>query len=112
MPQAENSGDRDVERVREELTGRLRTLGIEVADGLSAEEVEDLMAAVEEFEDAVESAGGDLMVDEPPRGSNSEPQPDDPMFLLPTRTADESVARYIERLGEATQAIRAQGRKA
>ena len=112
MPQAENSGDRDVERVREELSGRLRALGIEVADGLPAEEVEDLMAAVEQFEDAVESAGGDLMVDEPPRGSTGEPQPDDPLFLLPTRSADESVARYIERLGEATQAIREQDRKA
>ncbi|HET9424783.1 MAG TPA: hypothetical protein VFO55_05370 [Gemmatimonadaceae bacterium] len=112
MPQAENPGDRDVERVRQELAGRLSTRGIEVPDGLGAEEVEDLMAAVEEFEDAVEAAGGDLMVDEPPRGASGQAQPDDPMFLLPTRTADESVARYIERLAAATEAIRARDQKA
>jgi hypothetical protein len=111
MPQAENTRERDSARVRQELVGRLKTRGIEVSEGSSAGEVEELMAAVERFEDAVQAAGGDLMVDEPPPGSTGQAQPDDPLFLLPSRAADESAARYIERLGAATAAIRSRGQR-
>ena len=34
--------------------------------------LEDLLAAVESFEEAVRARGGDLMVDEPPRGEAKE----------------------------------------
>ena len=43
--------------------------------------------AIERFELAVESRGGDLMVDEGPDGTTREP--DDPRFALPKRGEDE-----------------------
>jgi hypothetical protein len=109
MAESDNTSNRDLERVAQELTGRLRTRGIDVADIEDPEEIERVLAAVEGFERAVMSQGGDLMVDEPPVGSKAKPQPDDPAFLLPTRTHDESTSRYVERLEAATQAIVARG---
>ena len=109
MTRSENTNNRDLDRVAQELTGRLHTLGIDVPDTESPELLETLMAAVEKFEEAFRSHGGDLMVDEPPRGSEGKAQPDNPMFLLPTHSADESVSRYIVRLQAATEAIRSRG---
>jgi hypothetical protein len=100
-----NEWNADVARVAQELSTRLRARGIEIHDSDSPDDVELLLESVEAFEEAVESQGGDLMVDEPPaRGSA---QPDDPHFLLPTRSADESVSRYVNRLNAATAAVRA-----
>lgn len=98
-----NEWNRDVARVAQELTSRLRARGIAVYDSDSPDDVVQLFESVEEFERAVESRGGDLMVDEPPTGGAG--RPDDPHFLLPTRAADESVANYLKRLGAATGAV-------
>jgi hypothetical protein len=99
-----NDWNRDVARVAQEMASRLRAQGIAVYDSDSPDELVALVEAVEEFEGAVESRGGDLMVDEPPtRGA---PQPDDPHFLLPTRAADESVGNYVARLKERTAGVR------
>jgi hypothetical protein len=94
----------EVARVQQEMASRLRALGVAVYDSDAPDEVMDLVETVEEFERAVESRGGDLMVDEPPAGGASEP--DDPHFLLPTRAADESVANYLRRLRNAIAAVR------
>lgn len=99
-----NAWDRDVARVAEELTARLRTRGIHVFDSDTPDDVERLIEAVEEFEEVVEARGGDLMMDEPP--TQGTPQPDDPRFLLPTRAADESAARYLKRLKAAIADVR------
>ncbi|MEX2151951.1 MAG: hypothetical protein WD825_01355 [Gemmatimonadaceae bacterium] len=94
----------DVARVAEEMASRLRARGIAVYDSDSPDDVVQLVESVEAFERAVESRGGDLMVDEPPaRGAA---QPDDPHFLLPTRAADESVSNYVNRLKASTAAVR------
>jgi hypothetical protein len=63
---------------------------------------EDVRAQVDaaKNEIAVESRGGDLMVDEGPDGRTT--QPDDPHFALPVRRADESVDRYVDQLERAT----------
>jgi hypothetical protein len=98
------SDSRDVERVTEEVVGRLSRSGIDVSDADSPEELVQLLDAVEAFERAVQRRGGDLMVDEPPVDEVG--QPDDPHFLLPTRLADESIGRYIHRLEAATAEIR------
>jgi hypothetical protein len=102
--------DRDVTRVTQDIAGRLRLRGVAVHDDESPEEIVSLLEGVEAFERAVESRGGDLMVDEPPASGAS--QPDDPAFLLPTRADDESASAYLERLSAATQTIRRQPRKA
>ena len=105
MERADKTNDRsaDVARVASEIASRLRARGIAVNDLDSPEDVEALAESVETFERAVEKHGGDLMVDEPPPGA--EPQPDDPRFLLPRRSADESVASYLERLRAAIAAL-------
>lgn len=93
----------DVARVTNEIANRLRARGIVVNDSDSPDEIEALLEGVEDFESAVEDRGGDLMMDEPPQGA--EPQPDDPRFLLPQRRADESAARYLDRLRAAILAL-------
>jgi hypothetical protein len=93
----------DQTRAAQQITARLESLGIELDGSESAERLGEIADAVERFEDAVELRGGDLMVDEPPRGE--EGQPDDPDFVLPKRAADETVSAYLDRLEAATQRV-------
>jgi hypothetical protein len=95
----------DVSRVSQEMASRLRARGVAVYDSDSPDDVLELVELVEEFERAVESRGGDLMVDEPPAKGVAEP--DDVHFLLPTRAADESVSSYIKRLRATIAAVQA-----
>jgi hypothetical protein len=83
---------------------RLQALGIRLAGTESSEEIGDLLDGVAWFEEAVESRGGDLMVDEPPRGHL--PQPDDPDFVLPARGDHESVAEFVAHLAAAAARVR------
>jgi len=96
--------DEDVRRVSAELSGRLSRLGIHVSGAERPEELLDMLEAVDRFEAAVQSRGGDLMMDEGPRGHTTEP--DDRHFALPVRREHESVARYVERLARATDEVR------
>ena len=90
----------DVQRVASEVANRLEMLGIWLSGEEEPEELARILEAVERFELAVESRGGDLMVDEGPDGRTT--QPDDPHFALPVRRADESVDRYVDQLERAT----------
>jgi hypothetical protein len=101
---ASNSENRDINRVTQEMAGRLLARGIEVYDSDSPDDVVRMIEALEAFESAVESHGGDLMMDEPP--TNHHGEPDDPHFLLPRRPADESATAYTQRLSAATTAAR------
>ena len=101
---ARRDDDREVARVTQDIAGRLRQRGVDVHDDESPEEIVLLLEQVEAFERAVESRGGDLMVDEPPADGSR--QPDDPAFLLPTRAADETATAYLNRLIVATDTIR------
>lgn len=101
-PRDEN--ERDLTRVSDELAARLRARGVAVHDDDSTDAIVALVEAVEAFESAVESHGGDLMMDEPP--ARHAGQPDDPHFLIPARGDDESFAQYRDRLVAATAAIR------
>jgi hypothetical protein len=96
--------DNDLRRVSGELAGRLERLGIHVSDAEPPEDLLAIVEAVEQFEAAVKSRGGDLMMDEGPPGHT--PQPDDRHFALPARREDETVARYVERLARATDDVR------
>ena len=102
--------DDDVRRVSGELTGRLENLGIRVTGTERPEELLDIVEAVERFEAAVESRGGDLMMDEGPRGQTTEP--DDRHFALPVRRDGDTVAQYLERLARATDEARRHPRRA
>jgi hypothetical protein len=82
---------------------RLQALGVRLTGTETSDEIGDLLDAVERFEQAVESHGGDLMVDEGPRGRTTEP--DDPQFVLPSRTTNDSVTGFIARLSETTERL-------
>lgn len=101
----DRSRSQDSARVAEQIATRMSALGIRLDGTESAELLGELADAVERFEDAVEACGGDLMVDEPPRGANG--QPDDPEFILPRRAADETIGAYIARLDRATVRVQA-----
>lgn len=91
------------ERVGHDIAARLSDRGVTLTGDESSEELVTLLEALERFERAVQAKGGDLMVDEGPASANL--QPDDARFVLPRRSADESVRRYIERIEEAAGAI-------
>jgi hypothetical protein len=88
-------------RAREEAEDRLRDRGIHVHPRDRDEELGDLLDTIERFEAAVESQGGDLLVD---RIGSSEP--DDPAFVLPIRDLEESVSDYRLRVEAAIDRLR------
>jgi hypothetical protein len=91
-------------RVAVEIVERLRERGVSVTGRETDEELVELLEAVEAFERQVEARGGDLMVDEGPRGVTREP--DDRHFVVPQRRPGESAASYLARLREATSSVR------
>ena len=94
----------DLKRASRETADRLAALGIRLTGRESAEDLVEIQEAVQRFEQAVESRGGDLMVDEGVPGRT--PEPDDPHFALPRRPEHETVAAYLERLARATDLVR------
>ena len=104
QPNDERASSDDIQRVSAELAGRLSQLGIRVSGSERPEDLLDIVEAVDRFEAAVQSQGGDLMMDEGIRGAATEP--DDQHFALPVRRDDESVSAYLERLERATDDVR------
>lgn len=107
MTQPDNTaaGDNeDIRRVSNEFVSHLSGLGIHLNGTERPEDLADILEAVERFEDAVQSRGGDLMMDEGPAGHTT--APDDPHFALPVRQEHGSVAEYLEELARATDEVR------
>jgi hypothetical protein len=90
------------QRVEVEVASRLRSRGVHLTERETADELVELLEAVERFERVVERGGGDLMVDEPIGGAQAG-EPDNPGFVLPPRGAGESVRGYLGRIAEATR---------
>jgi hypothetical protein len=84
-----------------EARDRLHARGITLTGRETAEELGDLLSAVERFEAAVESHGGDLMVDD-----LKSTLPDDPLFVPPRRQPTEPARGYILRIQEAASRLR------
>jgi hypothetical protein len=80
-----------------ELIARLDQKGVQLTAKGSDADLADLLSAIDDFEAAVEKAGGDPMVD-----SLSSSEPERPEFVLPHPHDDESVATYIRRVLSAT----------
>ncbi|HVT37535.1 MAG TPA: hypothetical protein VHE78_00695 [Gemmatimonadaceae bacterium] len=105
-----DAGRRDeVREVAREIAGRISARGVYMRGDESSDDIIAIEEAIERFEEAVESRGGDLRMDEPPRGHRGEP--DDPRFQLPARDAGMSAAKYVERLAQAVDKIRTPRRK-
>jgi hypothetical protein len=94
----------DIARAQANVAARLHTRGVDIAEGDSPDDAVRILEAVEDFECAVEAAGGDLMVDEPPLDHRA--QPDDERFALPIRGPREPAELYIDRLTRATEIVR------
>jgi hypothetical protein len=95
-----NGGDDERSRVSGELAHRLHAKGVALTGRETDDELVHLVEAIEQFEKAVESAGGDLMMDEP-IGPSAPVDPDNRAFVLPRRNENEPIASYIERIAEA-----------
>ncbi|MGH7655684.1 MAG: hypothetical protein ACREN6_13580 [Gemmatimonadaceae bacterium] len=93
-------------RVVAELGDRVRRRGVSLLGNETMIEIAALSDAIDAFEGAVESAGGDLFVDEPADAQRAVSQPDDSRFVLPTRRPHESVASLLERISAATDRLR------
>lgn len=93
------SEERDA--VTAEVASRLRARGVLLTGTETTEQIVSLLEAVERFERAVEESGGDLMVDTRPAR-----EPDNPLFVLPPRAADESTGTYLRRIDDATERVR------
>src|SRR5213595_3505158 len=91
----------EIRDVADEVAHRLRRRGLSLGGDERPEDLADLLAAVEAFEAAVEARGGDLMVDD-----LQSSQPDDPHFVLPPRSADESLRNYIAQVDGATARVK------
>lgn len=99
----------DLKRVSQQVAGRLEARGVHLTGHESADELTLIEEALVRFELAVQSQGGDLMMDEPPPGHDAEP--DDVHFALPKRRDHEPVAAYVDRLEHATDRVRHHGQR-
>ena len=90
----------DLARVATEIRGKLRQRGIEIGDEESGEELVTLLEAVERFERARASLGGDSMINSP--GTQ---QPERAEFVIPPRRADQSLAQYATSIDDAAQQL-------
>ncbi len=86
--------------LHEELIARLRQKGVGALDSAPDSDLADLLTAIDQFETAVEKAGGDLMVD-----TLMSSEPERPEFVLPHPHDDESVATYIRRVNAAASRL-------
>ena len=93
--------DTEEQAAAAEVTARLQRRGVEVRAADSAEDLADLLSALERFEAAVERHGGDLMVDD-----LRSAEPDDRHFVVPRRKAAESARAYVVRVDQATASLR------
>ena len=91
--------DQDRDRARQQVIAALHQRGVDLDDSASAEEAVNLLEAVEDFERAVQAAGGDLMTLERSK------DPENEGMVIPQRSADESVSKYSERIRSAARSF-------
>ncbi|MCU0635585.1 MAG: hypothetical protein MUE41_11990 [Gemmatimonadaceae bacterium] len=103
--------DEEQAHAAELIAARLERAGVMLDGSETGDDLADLLDAVEQFEAAVEGAGGDLMVDEPTRGRRRATEPDNAAFMLPERSTGEAPREYLARIGRATIGLRTMGRR-
>ena len=83
-----------------ENSGRLRQKGVLLTGTETSGQLDDLTTAVDRFEAAVVSRGGDLFVNTP-----FSDQPEDPRFVIPQRIGGEEAEAYAARINEAAERL-------
>lgn len=98
---SENDRNRRLQdTITPELRSRVNQKGVELDGTETAEDLDDLLTAIDRFEAAVEDKGGDLMVNMP----QSSP-PENPGFVLPRRRSGEKISGYTARVQQAAEAV-------
>jgi hypothetical protein len=97
----------ELARVDREVAGRIAARGVYLSGTETTEQLAAIEEAIEQFEQAVEAHGGDLMVDEPPPGRPGEP--DDERFRLPVRHPEMPVDQYLDSLARAVGTMSQKG---
>jgi hypothetical protein len=92
--------DEERQHATDVIESQLRRRGIHIAGDESSDEAADLLSAVERFEAAVSTLGGDRYVDDP-----RSDDPDDERFVIPERQGDERAADYARRIVEAAEKL-------
>lgn len=92
--------EEDRARATEVAYAQLRQRAINVTGDESSDELATLLAAVERFEEAVSSIGGDRMIH-----SLDTDQPDDRALVLPQHRRGEPLAEYTQRVFDAADAV-------
>ena len=87
-------------RAREHNLDVLGQRGVLLVGDETDDELADLWSAVDRFESVVESRGGDTFTNAPDSS-----EPDNPMFVLPERSAREPVRAYVRRIHEAAERL-------
>lgn len=98
--QLDESSRSDIARTKEIAIGRLLERGIDVSDGASAEQLVQLLTAVEEFEAAASARACDSFTN-----TLESSAPDDPDCVLPRPLADEPIEAYTQRVRQRAQAL-------
>ena len=93
-----HDGNADLRSARATMVGQLSERGIPVSGDDADGDIAELQGAVERFESAVMSRGGDSFTN-----SADSSQPDNPAFVMPQRNADETLRAYIGRIDAAAQ---------
>jgi hypothetical protein len=83
-----------------ELAGRLRQKGVRLTGRESSGQLDDLMTAIDRFEAAVITRGGDLFVNTP----FSNP-PENPDFVIPLRVPGEDPEGYASRINAGAERL-------
>jgi hypothetical protein len=93
---------RDADRARASavVASQLRHRGVDVDERESSDDMAAVLSAVERFEAAVASLGGDSMVN-----SLDTDQHDDESLVLPRRRADESLTAFAARVNQAADGL-------
>jgi hypothetical protein len=99
---ADASADAALARATEATTARISERGVVLSGRETAEELVDLLDAIERFELTTERGGADLLIDEPLPGRRAPISPDHPAFVLPTRLEYEPATDFIKRIGDAS----------
>jgi hypothetical protein len=97
----DRAATRDERSAAETIRGQLLERDVLLAGDETAEQLADLLTAVQRFERAVAVLGGDSMTNA--LDSNDV---DDPDFVLPRRRDDEDVAHYTARVSAAASRLR------
>ena len=93
--------DAEARRVAENVADQLRQRGVDVRDDDGESDLGMLLTAAQHFARAVAANGGDSFTNTPESS-----QPDNPEYVMPQRSDDESAVEYARRIESEAQRLK------